>query len=970
MKNFYKLLFALVFLLKLSNADAQYSTGISVSNDLYSFIAIEGSFGTRLHYDNLTVGDLTVVKDINGSTFACDTITQDLSGKIVIIDRGGTCNSFVRSCLNVAKKGAVAVIVANADGAGFGIMGGGTNPLAAQIKIPCVMIQKEDADSLKAQIKAAGLTPVVCGLSHPNNYSNDAYEIQPGKYLKAIIEQHIFAGLASIFPEYGAVDSINAKQSAFFLYVPSKSGTITVSSCDGLGDTNLHIYECNRRYADLKTEPNSANWYNEGECAKDKDDINLLAARLTAVPVTAGKYYYIEFDDRNSPDSFYFDLAFAKNDSVDVTFNVDMYAVGTIDPAGVHIAGNFQGWDPAKTKMDNIPGTSIYSKTITVASDQTLEYKFVNGDAWGKDESVPNSASCSAGKDGNRKLLVATDDIVLNNPCFNSCEKCLIPKPDLVCSPDAVICDPFKNYPLGSIPLGPIPHWSTWNDSPSAGTAYVSTEEFSSDTKAMRVDGNLIPFQDIIFKTGNHKAGHYKIKFNIFVPTITVGANKRQHAYYSFQHDLTGNHVFGSEIYFFSNGLVSCYLGATELGTGSYTPNQWVSIVHDIDIDKDTIFSDIGGFQLGWKWSRARTTVPTTNKQLAGLNFYVDSTYTKYFIDDIQFIQILDPTAKTKVTFSVDMANETVDPVKGVCVAGNFQKAAGYADDWKPGITKLINKTGTSLWELTLDIPIGNYDYKFINDDAWNNKEEKMTGKACANGDNRKFSVTNGTAFKVGTFCYNECSICVIPAVTFTVDLSKEKSVSKDGVSIAGNFQQAAGKGNNWTPGVIFLTQVSGKLYRTTLNIPTGIYEYKFLNGNAWGTDEAVPNTASCAAGKDGNRKLVVGKTDIKLDTVCFNYCVSCDKAVGSYDPDFDQALRIFPNPATEVLNLNYRFESTITLHARLLNLLGQVVYQVEIPQINSGTAQIDIKNLPAGTYLLELTDDLHHQTTKKLVIE
>lgn len=970
MKILYRLLLALLLIVNGRIAFAQYSTGIAVGDRVFPFIGIEGSFGTKLHYDILTVGELALVKDIKGSTYACDTVIDDLRGKIAIIDRGGSCNSFVKSCLNVARKGAVAILVANIDGAGFGIMGGGTNPLAAQIKIPCLMIQKEDGDSLKMQIKNAGTSPVICGLSHPNNYSNDAYEIQPGRYLKAPIEQHIFAGLASVFPEYGAIDSLNAKQSAFFLYVPPKSGKISVNSCKGGGDTNLHIYETDKKYAFLKNEPYSNSWSNEGDCPKDLDDINNIAAALNNIPVKAGYYYYIEFDDKNSADSFYFDLVFTKNDSIDVVFSVDMNEINNIDPKGVHIAGNFQGWDPSRTRLDNVPGTKIYTKTIRVAAEQTLEYKFINGDAWGKDESVPNTASCASGKDGNRKLVVATDNITLGTPCFMSCDKCLVPKAELVCHQNALICDPFKNYAIGSLPNGTAPHWSTWDDSPSVGPVFVSSEEFSSDTKALRVDGAITPYQDIIFKTGNQKSGHYKIQFNMFVPSVMVGATKKQHAYYSFQHDITGSHVFGSEIYFWSNGLVSCYLGATEIGTGSYTPNQWMTIVHDINIDKDTIFSDIGGFQLGWKWSRARTNVLTTNKQLAGMNFYVDSTYSKYFIDDIQLIKIPDPNAKTKVTFSVDMANETIDPVKGVCIAGNFQKAAGYAEDWKPGITKLVNKPGTTIWELTLDIPLGNYEYKFINDDGWNGKEEKMSGKACAAGDNRKFSVNNGTAFKIGTFCYNECASCVYPMVTFTVDLAKEQSVSKDGVSIAGNFQQAAGKGNNWTPGVIFLSKLSGNIYSTSLNIPAGNYEYKFLNGSAWGTDESVPNTASCAAGKDGNRKLIVGKTNMKLDTVCFRHCTNCASVVRTSDPDFEQSFSVFPNPVSGVLHLNYHFDDATTLNIRMLNLLGQTVYRSEIAQARSGTAEFDTTGIPAGTYMLELTDNQNRISVKKFVKE
>jgi acetyl esterase/lipase len=115
--------------------------------------------------------------------------------------------------------------------------------------------------------------------------------------------------------------------------------------------------------------------------------------------------------------------------------------------------------------------------------------------------------------------------------------------------------------------------------------------------------------------------------------------------------------------------------------------------------------------------------------------------------------------SRTKVTFSVDMKGETVDPAKGVCIAGNFQRSAGFASDWTPGITKLVNKPNSTIWEITVEVTVGSYEFKFINDDGWNGKEEKMTGKGCYKGDNREFTVKDLKDMKVGTYAYNQCSL-------------------------------------------------------------------------------------------------------------------------------------------------------------------------------------------------------------------
>jgi hypothetical protein len=104
--------------------------------------------------------------------------------------------------------------------------------------------------------------------------------------------------------------------------------------------------------------------------------------------------------------------------AIDVTFRVDM-SLQTVPPEGVHLAGSFQGWDPSATLMTTAGG-NIYDITLTFTEGEYLEYKFVNGDAWGEEESVP--AACAA--NGNRFLTVPPADTLLAAVCFGSCSPC------------------------------------------------------------------------------------------------------------------------------------------------------------------------------------------------------------------------------------------------------------------------------------------------------------------------------------------------------------------------------------------------------------------------------------------------------------------------------------------------------------------------------------------------------------------
>ena len=101
-----------------------------------------------------------------------------------------------------------------------------------------------------------------------------------------------------------------------------------------------------------------------------------------------------------------------------VTLTVDM-SNESVSADGVHVAGNFQGWDPAATPMtDNGDGT--YSHTFTSDTAATYQYKFINGNAWGMDEAVP--AECADGID--RYLAIANGDIILEAVCYGTCQTC------------------------------------------------------------------------------------------------------------------------------------------------------------------------------------------------------------------------------------------------------------------------------------------------------------------------------------------------------------------------------------------------------------------------------------------------------------------------------------------------------------------------------------------------------------------
>lgn len=105
---------------------------------------------------------------------------------------------------------------------------------------------------------------------------------------------------------------------------------------------------------------------------------------------------------------------------ITITLQVDMSGE-TVSPNGVHVAGAFQGWNPGSTPLTNIGG-NIYARTVLVDPNQVSEYKFINGNSWGNDESVANV--CSPGGNGNRNFTMGTSSRTLPVVCFRQCLSC------------------------------------------------------------------------------------------------------------------------------------------------------------------------------------------------------------------------------------------------------------------------------------------------------------------------------------------------------------------------------------------------------------------------------------------------------------------------------------------------------------------------------------------------------------------
>lgn len=104
-----------------------------------------------------------------------------------------------------------------------------------------------------------------------------------------------------------------------------------------------------------------------------------------------------------------------------VAFVVDMTGQ-TVGSNGVHVAGNFQNWNPGGTPLLPIPGQpNMYGTLLDINAKQVIEFKLINGNDWPQEESVPalvkKGHSLNGQDNGNRWMYIdstANDTTVIN----------------------------------------------------------------------------------------------------------------------------------------------------------------------------------------------------------------------------------------------------------------------------------------------------------------------------------------------------------------------------------------------------------------------------------------------------------------------------------------------------------------------------------------------------------------------------
>jgi 1,4-alpha-glucan branching enzyme len=214
------------------------------------------------------------------------------------------------------------------------------------------------------------------------------------------------------------------------------------------------------------------------------------------------------------------------------------------------------------------------------------------------------------------------------------------------------------------------------------------------------------------------------------------------------------------------------------------------------------------------------------------------------------------------VTFQVDMS--FITGFTTPTVNGSF-------DNWCGNCHPMTDANSDGIWELTMNLPAGNYEYKFAYDN-WAGQESLNPNSNCTVTNfgytNRSLNVSAASTLPV--VCWSSCSACAGPPVfvTFQVDMSNETGFTTP--ELNGTF-------NGWCGSCAQMTNVGNGIWEIMLSLSAGTYEYKFSYDN-WAGQESLTEGSSCTVTSNGytNRTITVGTSDIDLGPACFGLCTAC----------------------------------------------------------------------------------------------
>lgn len=327
-----------------------------------------------------------------------------------------------------------------------------------------------------------------------------------------------------------------------------------------------------------------------------------------------------------------------------------------------------------------------------------------------------------------------------------------------------------------------------------------------------------------------------------------------------------------------------------------------------------------------------------------GQNFPADQVY---YVDDIEVCTAgTAPTAA--VTFKLDMNQ----------FGGTFSKAyvSGSFNSWSGDGNELLDADGDKVYEASLTIPVGLYEYKFTLDN-WAQEEQFSPTSACTQTTidganvftNRKLVLSGDVS--LDPVCFNSCYGCG-DAVKITVNLGMG-GVTPDpgGVYLAGggDFGPPGGrfKMDDSDGDGVFSIQVERQRGYSTF--------YDFANGACpdYSCKEILEGQPCAVPTNFNDRWLSPVQQDTVINTCYASCATNTNCTIGTNTPALSNDwMTLQPSLATEAVQLGFATPVTGAVNIRVFDAAGKVVLS-ETQKGLDNSHSINVANLKNGFYFV-----------------
>jgi hypothetical protein len=554
--------------------------------------------------------------------------------------------------------------------------------------------------------------------------------------------------------------------------------------------------------------------------------------------------------------AFNYDPAAGTNDGsclYATNFNVEMNCT---DPfTNVYITGPWCGWCAAESYnlLTDANADGFYNVTLNLPAGN-VEYKYMV-DNWASQENlvddVQNGGTCAPVTDGvnfaNRQIVVGTT----TNDTYGKCSTC-----------SGIVLDPCDLLTLGFDDAGSLTNWSTVADAtlPEASMTWDATGALRlSGSNTASAIGRAYIFQYLNNAVNYNANSTVQLEFDIKSVGALVGTALHLQTEFpgtgvtntfDIQNAGINENTWTHYSYTF-NGVTAASLFRMHfnMAAGAFLGAGGTLLVDNIELNCYTPVVIAG------------CTDPTAlNYNAAATEDDGSCTYPQTY----------------NVTFQVDMTQ----------YAGTFTtpEVNGTFNGWCGNCNAMSDANGDNIWEVTLPLLGGTYEYKFAHD-AWTGQENLTPGSACTmtTGPNTNRFLNLTADVVLPAVCWASCSSCGIApvshSVTFQVDMQNVTGFTTP--EINGTF-------NNWCGGCFVMTDANGdNIWEGTTVLEEGTYEFKYAYDSWAGSEQLTAGDACTITNGAFTNRLLNVTADIVLPVVCWASCADCGGTATPVDVTF-----------------------------------------------------------------------------------